>query len=89
MLDCINIFTSAVFESLTHGDVDKKTFCNSVMIAVFEAQVVSYVNSLPAEPMTLYVALVQKTMGHSFCLVGVCELNYSVLDKNRPVVDQN
>jgi hypothetical protein len=44
---------------------------------------------ISVEPMTLYVALVQKTMGHSFGLVGVCELNYSVLDKNRPVVDQN
>jgi hypothetical protein len=40
-------------------------------------------------PMALYVALVQKTMGHSFCLVGVRELNYSVLDKNRAEVDQN
>ena len=40
-------------------------------------------------PMASYVALVQKTMGHSFCLVGVRELNYSVLDKNRAVVDQN
>jgi hypothetical protein len=40
-------------------------------------------------PMASYVALVQKTMGHLFCLVGVRELNYSVLDKNRAVVDQN
>ena len=39
--------------------------------------------------MASYVALVQKTMGHSFCLVGVRELNYSVLDKKRAVVDQN
>jgi len=49
----------------------------------------SNIGSTEVGPMASYVALVQKTMGHSFCLVGVRELNYSVLDKNRAVVDQN
>ncbi len=28
VLDCINIFTSAVFLSQIYGDINKKLFCN-------------------------------------------------------------
>jgi hypothetical protein len=32
MLDCINIFSSDVFKSLIHGDVNKTVCCNLVML---------------------------------------------------------
>ncbi len=54
MLDCINIFTSDVFNLLIHGDVNKNAFCNLVMFAVFEAQFGSYVNKAAISVYMMY-----------------------------------